>query len=110
MFKMFLHVTSCYKRKEEKGRRGWPFGSPKREGKTGFSFSFFGIGRKTAVARERLVAKEWEEREKEKKIKFFVSSWLTVGLCKRGGYFVLKVGRKVAKRKGEKRVLKGGFV
>ena len=32
----------------------------------------FGIGRKTAVARERLVAKEWEEREKEKKRKFLL--------------------------------------
>ena len=34
---------------------------------------FFGIERKKAgVARERLVAKEWEEREKEKKREFFV--------------------------------------
>ena len=33
-------------------------------------FFFFGIGRKTGVARERLVAKEWEEREKEKKREF----------------------------------------
>ena len=37
MFKMFLHVTSCYKRKKEKGRGGWPFsrGGSREIGKKG---------------------------------------------------------------------------
>ena len=54
--KCFLHVTSCYKRKEKKGRRGWPFGggvwavaTEKREEKQvgslepGESFLFLGF-------------------------------------------------------------------
>ena len=64
--------------------------------------SLFGIRRETAVARERLVVKDWEEREKEKKKKFFCFFLVDSRVMQKGGSFVLKVGRKVAKSKGEK--------
>ena len=54
------------------------------------------------MARERLVVKDWEEREKEKKKKFFCFFLVDSRVMQKGGSFVLKVGRKVAKSKGEK--------
>ena len=73
-----------YKKRKERREKGWPFGSPKREGKTGFSFSFWnwkrnGSGQRK-VGRER-VGRKGEREEK----KVFASFWLIVGLCKKGG-------------------------